>query len=337
MGWLSGKRNDADYKVLRAGPEAGIVFWVGDGGKANDINFIEKALLAEKHRWPVGLVAKIAAGENPPINIVSSPDKGYEVHIGLTGIERDVSTALAWEVLQRGAFGIGRNMLKAICWQQPRELEPNVLLIFDLLREPLNAPDALAYLDSVLHNHTGSCEAKSLQALSSGPLFQPPSNTSALHAGYEHLLAALRSTPPPRSCHASALLVAAALAMNDFIIQMKVRASVVDQMPEPVVTGMANFMLRDHKTALVAFSRGQAELDRTASNYEKHFKRELGAQQRTAICTELQNGCLLGWALTLRDMGRSAEAKAAWQRVASESQGGLEPNLTRAVEMLATE
>jgi hypothetical protein len=253
----------------------------------------------------------------------------------LTGAPEPAYTvSQAWEKLRGGNVDDGRRMLKEICEQQPRSLDAQALATFEFLREPQDARYSQACFQRIEANYPESSEMHSLKALIFGPLFQR--DLSMLDAAVGHMLQAAKT--PPQSAHGAALLVAAFLSTADLRIQVMITDRVHGMMAQPVLKGMAQFMLRDAEGAMNEFSASNDVLMEVASSYAKFLGRAIDDNQRDLAFIELNRCSCSGMGLTLRDSGRLDKARRAFQEDVSWSkEAGKVTPITAALEILLAE
>jgi hypothetical protein len=216
----------------------------------------------------------------------------------------------AFRLLQTGKIDEGRELLRRLIKHEPGNFEALALGLFEVIRPPKDGPEARRRAEMLDRLDPRANENLSIFICAT---WTDPSDLT-IHR-YNDL-----SKSIPRCIHGYAFRLLATIAMCDMEIQSVMRPG--QQIESAHVTfalkGVANLELRNHEIARDCFSRGAEEADAIPDFYSESLQVPVSEQGSAHLVERYRLLCETGLALTLRDQGRSTEAREILRRLAAQ-------------------
>ena len=229
----------------------------------------------------------------------------------LLGKDRPQGSACdAFRLLQKGKIDEGRELLRRLIKHEPGNFEALALGLFEIIRPPKDGPEAKRRAEMLERLDPGANENLSIFICAT---WTEPSDLTIRR--YDDI-----SKSTPRCIHGHAFRLLATIAMCDMEIQGAIRPGqlVTSANVTFALKGVANLELRNHEIARDCFSRGAQEADAIAVFYSERLNVPFSAQASAHLVERYRLLCETGLALTLRDQGRSSEAREIFHRLAAQ-------------------
>ncbi len=215
----------------------------------------------------------------------------------------------AFRLLQEKKIDDGRELLRRLIKHAPDDLEALALGVFELQRPPEEKEEGYRRIMELTRK--APADANALWVVGT---FTSPGDETSRRWG-EILDQATVTT------HGAAFRVLSFVCMSDSQFQLRCRPgfALTSMYATNLVRGAAKFLLRDHAGALECFEAGEREADRVPAFYEEKLQVRLLPEDREEIARVARILSRMGTAVTERDRGRIAQAKAGFRALAEES------------------
>lgn len=208
---------------------------------------------------------------------------------------------LAWTLLRMGKTEEGRELLRRLCKHNPRDRDNLALGAFELLREPADRTGSSRLFEELWRFFPDACEFHALRTIG---LFDR--NPKLAYESY------CKNDGKHSGTFGTFLNDLQDVFVSDIhhqVIFCRVGTTIDSVIIQPVVKGVAAFLLRRQQEAFSMFARGYREADQIGAYYVRNLGITLTQAQHESLAGMIQLVSLKGLYLTLFDFGLDDLAK----------------------------